>query len=233
MKAIKPKIECLFVALIVLMLAGGMVSAATASRVRLDGVSPGSYKIVQDGTFNVIRMENFAMTDSPGEPMLPHKVQDILLPPNVIDSTVKLNIVSAQTRTLDGTYNIKPAGFPMRGDNKNIVDGRNVDVYQSDADYPASSVKLLCCSQMRKWKFARVDFIPFQYNPVSGKLTLTESVEIEISYSTSPAALKAGLMGDKVWQDVAARRFINYAEVSGSYVQPVSSGQPLPSACHL
>jgi hypothetical protein len=227
MKAIKPKIECLFVALIVLMLAGSMVSAATASRVKLD--APGSYKIVQDGTFNVIQMESFSMTDSPGDPMLPHKVQDILLPPDVIDSTVKLNVVSVKTRLLEGTYNIRPAGFPVRGDNKNIVNGRNVDVYKSNADYPASSVKLLCCSQMRKWKFARVDFIPFQYNPVSGKLTLTESVEIEISYSTSPAAMKASLMRDTVWQDVAARRFINYAEVSGSYVQPMSSEQPSPS----
>jgi hypothetical protein len=227
MKAIKPKIECLFVALIVLMLAGSMVSAATASRVKLD--APGSYKIVQDGTFNVIQMESFAMTDSPGDPMLPHKVQDILLPPDVIDSTVKLNIVSVKTRLLEGTYNIRPAGFPVRGDNKNIVNGRNVGIYQSDADYPASPVKLLCCSQMRKWKFARVDFVPFQYNPKTGKLTLTESVEIEISYSTSPSAMKAGLMRDTVWQDVAAKRFVNYAEVSGSYVQPMSSEQPSPS----
>jgi hypothetical protein len=208
-----------------------MASVATASQlvVKLDGVSPGSYKIVQDGTFNVIQMESFAMTDSPGDPMLPHKVQDILLPPDVIASTVKLNIVSVKTRILDETYNIRPAGLPVRGDNKNIVNGRNVAVYDSNADYPASSVKLLCCSQMRKWKFARVDFVPFQYNPVSGKLTVTESVEIEISYSTSPAAMKASLMRDTVWQDVAARRFINYAEVSGSYVQPMSSEQPSPS----
>jgi hypothetical protein len=240
MRAKKPKIKCLFVALIVLTLAGGMVSTATASRlvVKLEGVSPGKYKIVQEGTFNVIRMKDFATTESPGDPMLPHKIQDILLPADVLESTVKLNIISTQKRILDETYDIKPAGPAVAwidgrwaeiwGD-KNIVNGRNIDVYQRDADYPDSPVKLLCCSQMRKWKFVRVDFSPFQYNPVSKKLTLIESVEIEISYSTTPAALKAGLMRDTVFNDIAAKRFINYAEVSGSYGQPVSSGEPVSS----
>jgi len=232
MRAIKPKFECLLVALVVLTLATGVALADTVGRVvvKLEAFPPVGYDITQENGFAAISMEGFGMTSSPGDPMLPHKVQDILLPPDVIDSTVKLRIVSAQKRTLDGTYNIKPAGFPIRGDNKSIVDGRNVDVYQSDADYPESSVRLLYCSQMRKWKFARVDFIPFQYNPVSGKLTLTESVEIEISYSTSPTAQAASLMRDTVLEDVAAKRFINYTKVSGSYgQQAISAGEPSPA----
>ena len=69
MRATKPKIKCLFVVLVVLTLAGSMVSAATASRlvVKLDGCSPDDYKIVQlqEGTLNLIQMKGFATTESP------------------------------------------------------------------------------------------------------------------------------------------------------------------------
>src|SRR4030042_617168 len=153
MKATKPKIKCLFVVLVVLTLAGGRASAATASQlVKVDGVSPGSYKIVQDGKVNVMQMKDFAVTDSPGDPMLPHKIQDIVLPPDALMSTVKVNIVSVQKRILDGTYDIKAAGpdvaqiggkrVEVWGD-KNIVDGKNADVYQRNADSPASPVRLI------------------------------------------------------------------------------------------
>jgi hypothetical protein len=233
MGAIKSKIEYLFVALIVLMLAASMALAATALQVKLD--APGSYKIVQDGIFNAIQMENFATTDSPGDPMLPHKIYDIVLPPDALMSTVKVNIISAQKRILDGTYDIKPAGPDVAqvGDkrvevwgDKNIVDGKNVDVYQRNADFPASPVRLITCSQMRKWQFARVDFSPFQYNPVSKKLTVTESVEIEISYEKSPIVLDATLMSDKVQDDIAAKRFLNYSEAKDWYVPAIPPDRP-------
>jgi hypothetical protein len=189
----------------------------------------GSYNITQADGLDVAQMEDFALTSSPGDPMLPHKIQDILLPADVLESTVELKVVSAQTRILDGTYDIKPAGLPIRGDNKSIVNGRNTGVYQSDAGFPESPVKLLACSQMRKWKFARVDFSPFQYNPVSKKLTFTESVQIEISYQHSPAALDASLMRDTVWEDIAASRFLNYTEAKDQYEIEMPMGQPEPS----
>jgi hypothetical protein len=70
---------------------------------------------------------------------------------------------------------------------------------------------------MRKWKFAKVDFIPFQYNPVSRKLTLIESVVLKISYIQSPAKLDENLMADTVMDDIAPEIFLNYDEASDWY----------------
>jgi hypothetical protein len=78
---------------------------------------------------------------------------------------------------------------------------------------------------MRKWKFARVDFSPFQYNPISGKLTLTESAEIEISYRKSPSAVGMGLITDTAWDNIAARSFLNYAQAKDWYERAMSTKQ--------
>jgi hypothetical protein len=79
---------------------------------------------------------------------------------------------------------------------------------------------------MRKWKFAKVDFIPFQYNPVSRKLTLIESVVLKISYTQSPAKLDENLMADTVMDDIAPQIFLNYDEASDWYEQGIGMGLP-------
>jgi hypothetical protein len=140
----------------------------------------GEYKITKDENgFDVIQMEGFSIAASPGDPMLPHKVYNILVPPEVLWSSLQLKIISAETRVLDGTYEIKPVPSPLPGtsgiETGDLRNDRNANVYETDANFPENSVELLPYSQMRKWKFTKVDFTPFQYNPVSKELTLTES----------------------------------------------------------
>jgi len=191
-------------------------------------LNAGQYEITTDADgFDTIQMEDFALFISPGDPMLPHKVHDVLLPPDIVPSSLDLKITSIKTRTLDGTYDIKPATpyvtwadgklIEAWGEGKIIVDGKNINVYESDASFPLKSIELLTYSQMRKWEFARVDFIPFQYNPVSKKLTLIESVTIEISYSQSETQLDTGTMAGMAMDDIAAESFINYSEAKLLY----------------
>ena len=190
------------------------------SSIRLT-LSIGEYEITKDEDgFDVIRMEGFSLALVPGYPRLPHKVYNIVVPPDVIWSSLQLRIISAQTRTLDGTYDIEPASPPLPGTGDWRND-RNVSVYEADARFPENSVEILPYSQMRKWKFTRVDFFPFQYNPVSKRLTLTERVEIEISYSQSRAPLDESLMADAVMDDIATQIFLNYSEARRWYEQEV------------
>jgi len=156
--------------------------------------------------------------------MLPHKVYDILVPPDTIGSSLQLKIVSAETRVLDGTHDIKPAGpfVPGVGEYEEVWgDGKNIDVYETDANFPEKYAELLPCSQMRKWKFAKVNFVPFQYNPVTKKLTLIENAVIEISYNLSPIELDENLMADTVMDDIAPLIFINYDQARGWYEQEI------------
>jgi len=179
----------------------------------------GDYEIVKDdGGLDVIQIEGFSSTASVGNPTLPHNVYNIAVPPDIVWSSLQLEVISAVTITLDGTYDIKPAALPVpQQEGENIVDGKNMDVYGTDADFPENYVSLLPYSQMRKWNFTRVDFTPFQYNPVSGELTLIESVTIEISYEQSGAGLDEALMSDTAMDDIASETFLNYEAAKGWY----------------
>ena len=197
----------------------------------------GEYAITQDNEgLDVVQMEGFSSTTSPGDPMLPHKVYNIAVPPDIVWSILKLNIVSAGTSVLDGTYDIRPAGPDIAwvddkliedwGHGKDIVNGKNMEVYATDAEFPESYLELLPYSQMRKWKYTRVDFTPLQYNPVSQKLTLIQSVTIEITYEQSGIEPQASLMNDTVMDDVAAQILFNYQQAKSMYKPGAISDAP-------
>jgi len=185
-----------------------------------------------DDGFDFIMMNDFASTTSPGDPMLVHKVYNVLVPPDAAVEDLKLEVVSADVQVLDGTYEIRPVG-PIApdvdefsggslwseywGDDKNVIDGKNLNIYEKDANYPENYVELMPYSDLRKWKFARVDFTPLQYNPMSKKLTLIKNVVVDISYETSPDLMDLRLAADTVMDDVASELFLNYNEGKAWY----------------
>jgi len=199
--------------------------AATTGNVTV-ALNAGTYNITKDRSgYDVIVMDGFSDRVETGNPMLPQKTFDVLLPADINDSSLQLKIISAKTRVLDGTYDIKPSPewLPQTlNETFNETASmmmKNVSTYETDADYPENFVLLLPISQMRKWKSVPVDFMPFQYNPVTKKLTLHENVTIEISYSRNelPSAAAVSL-ADTVLDDVAPTKFINYKEMSGWYI---------------
>jgi len=201
----------------------------------------GAYNITKDASgYDVIVMDGFSDLVETGDPMLPQKTFDVLLPPNYDESSLQLKIVSAKSEVLTGTYDIKPSPEWLPQNSNDTVIGADSSItteiplgietaipsetviktstYETDADYPENYVYLLPNSQMRKWMFVPVNFIPFQYNPVTKKLIFYESVTIEISFAEKELSLSAeeGL-SDTVFDDAAPDKFINYNEASGWY----------------
>jgi hypothetical protein len=99
-------------------------------------------------------------------------------------------------------------------------------VYQNDSAYPEKNVQLLPYSQMRKWIFIPVQFIPFKYNPVQKTLILIENVTVKISYELQPAisAEESNLLKDTVMDSLAPGMFVNYNELKDSYGVQIAVG---------
>jgi hypothetical protein len=209
-------------------------SPPAGSEITTFSYTGGEYQITQsvDGV-DIVKMEGFSTSISPGNPMLPHKMYNILLPPDVVWSSIQVRLGSARTQLIDGIFNIEPAPPAVSwtdsgwmeewGEGKNMVDGCNMNVYGNDAVYPASPAALHSYSQMRKWKSVMVDLISFQYNPVSGQLILIEEAVVEVSYDRSPENIDMLLMGDTVLDDAAPDLFLNYETGSAlyeSYTEP-------------
>jgi hypothetical protein len=184
--------------------------------------------------FDLVQIEGFDRFGAPGDPELPAEIYNIAVPPVVIWESLTVEILSAETIELPGTYEIAPAP-PFAtwidgqqivdwGENAvSIVDGKNTKVYQNDAYFPVSYVTSVTKSQMRKWRFARLLFTPVQYNPITKKLRLATAVELRVAFERRPAvqAQVQAELNDTIMDDKAKQILYNYDQAKGWY-QPDS-----------
>lgn len=194
------------------------------------------YNITKDADgFDVVDMNDFYIKYITGEPMLPSCIANVLLPPDANISSVKLEVISEKTRLLDGTYNIRPSPEPRISASNDTYDSSNQNpdvrsaVYLNNTLYPKENILLMPYSQMRKWIFVPIQFIPFKYNPVQKTLTLIENATVIISYDLQPAlsAETSDFLNDAIMDDLAPGMFVNYDELKDSYrAQPYVSSAP-------
>ncbi|MBN1592467.1 MAG: hypothetical protein JW941_04345, partial [Candidatus Coatesbacteria bacterium] len=195
-------------------------------------IDSGDFEIEQkpDGT-EVIHMEGFRTGGGPGTPLLPRRVFDVALPPDVDRTTVVVRAEYIHNRPIDGMHELAPAppaksqdtngnSIIMWGDRADIRNGKAVGIYQDDADYPESFLVNLGISQMRKWVFARVEFTPVIYNPVTGALTQIAAAQMVIEYERSGLPEDNSLLSDTAMDDVACSRFSNFDQAINWYQPP-------------
>ena len=196
----------------------------------------GPYEIRTDADgLNEIVMNGYKIQGVPGNPLLPAKVFNIVVPPDIAWDSLELTIADSESGILPETYAIRPAAPDAAGvgngvihdwaGNQNIADGKNMDVYGVDSFFPADYAKLLPYSQLRKWKYTKVQFFPFQYNPVTGKLKLYRKIKVEISFQRSGRKMSSQLLNDKVMDHLAPDLFYNYTSGKDNYVADRSSDQ--------
>lgn len=176
----------------------------------------------------VIQMEGFRTNGVAGSPLLPRKVFDVALPPSVNWDTVIIRAQDVVRSDVAGTHELEPAppdvAWPAGGEQivdwgnaGEIVDGKDITVYGLYEDHPKQCVARLTFSQMRKWKFVRVQFTPFAYNPVTGRLTLVSSAKIVVQCETDGEPESAELLRDTVMDDLAKERFVNFEQAAVWY----------------
>ncbi len=152
------------------------------------------YTIRLSHGYHTLSMNGFFTRGIPGNPQLPQKVQDVELPYNADLKTVEMEILEKTVEKIPGVYEIGPAPLPLSGALPTIENGKNVEVYTKNAFYPSSPVEILGVYQMRDKKYVRVQFTPFQYNPVTKSLELTEEVTINL-YWTAAASMYTAPLG--------------------------------------
>jgi hypothetical protein len=176
--------------------------------------------IKQSGS--VVHMEGFSLTTSPGDPALPVRIYEIAVPPNIDWKTLKLSVEGAEATLVPDHFEIIPAP-PMRarvddkdyinwGFDKDIVNGRNLKTYGKDQFFPGQSVRIIAQSQLRKWKFVKVEFSPVQYNPVKKQLRIVQSAKVRLNFSRigKQAYRSDPILKDKFHDEEAKSRFINF-----------------------
>ena len=94
-----------------------------------------------------------------------------------------------------------------------------MDIYGIDKDYPLSLVTSMYSGKIGEWKLVTVQICPYQYNPVTGILSMIELGDLEVVYQKTD--VKDYIVGAKRWRDLASES-LNFDAMSATY-SPTSS----------
>jgi len=140
-----------------------------------------------------IRIDGYDVAGSPGDPDLPAKIINILLPPNADDHTVEVEIIDSTTQTSIAARQVIPAPPLVTyvnediiedwGYGKDIMDGYNALVYGVNELYPENHVEISSIGHVRQWKVLSVKYYPIRFNPITKEVIHSQGGEFRISYN--------------------------------------------------
>lgn len=200
-------------------------------------LNTGPYASTPDGGgFDRVTVEGFNLRGAPGDPLLPVKEYNILLPPDADFSTVRLTVAHLVSEDLPGSFEVRPAApdsamiegrivKDWTGAN-NVVNGKNMSIYGVSAFFPAEVIQLAPNAEMRKYRFLRVEVHPIQYNPVTKQIRYTTSAVVDIEFARNPEKASDVNLIDTVLDKEAPELFYNYEDGKSWYEPPAGGDQP-------
>ncbi|RME65608.1 MAG: hypothetical protein D6790_01595, partial [Caldilineae bacterium] len=127
-----------------------------------------------DGPCERILVEGFPQDGTPGAPQLPVKTAVLGLPPG---APVTVRTIPLETEALPGVHRLCPAPAPTRVEGEGDVAGyveqdvaMDPTAYAQDRLYPEQAAVYAELGYMRSQRLGKVQFAPFQYNPVTGQI---------------------------------------------------------------
>ena len=182
-----------------------------------------------------IRMESFGNLLTPGEPMLPAKTFLIAIPP---DAEIKsVSVLPLETVSLSEKFDIVPAPptYPMNHDEALIREAdalfqkNRSAIYRKNDIFPGQPGWFDGEGALGRYRFVRINYVPFAYHPSTKVLSLYPKVKIFIEYSL------------KTYPEIKLKRTTNFTEKLGSEVLHnfnkakswyINTGQPSTSSAN-
>lgn len=141
-----------------------------------------------------LEIAGFALAGAPGEPLMPTYTFRLLLPADAVEGTLKAGLADAVWEDLSAPFD--PAPAPPAANNSidnpmvlwggkdpaRIVDGRDTEVYERSAFYPASPLGTPSFSRYRQYKICRVTLRPAAVNPATGQARVLKSATLVVAY---------------------------------------------------
>ncbi len=157
-------------------------------------------KISIQGANHILEFENTQLQGVPGEPLLPYRAVNLLIPPG--QETVGITITGHDEITLDGYFKITAAGFsrPLSETGFSPATEKE-EIYTSDKTYPNKASGNLSTQYLNGFAFAQTVITPVKYIPAEGKISYFKKITVRIETRETPrgtAALKNLTSSEKV-----------------------------------
>jgi hypothetical protein len=180
----------------------------------------GAYTTIHYAGANLRPWETVSVT-TPGNPALPVRIVQLVLPPDA--RVLEVAAETASSRVLDGQFRVEPARQPVPLGNSS-VSVENPNVYKKDALFPASVSKQLYSGKMRGFVIATAAVSPLQYNPLKGKITLHEKITLTVKYDRGGTSKPYSSETFKLFETTVSDLVSNPGDIP-SCLPPVSTGE--------
>jgi parallel beta-helix repeat protein len=140
-----------------------------------------SAPVVANGLFgNSVTMSTLPQHGAPGEPVLPFKLVNVLIPQG--EGVECVEVTPSGRRALEGRFNVGYGITPMPiSSNITNVDKPNEAIYSSSESFPNSLFSDISEQYLRGYQILSFKIYPVQYVPKTGELSYFETMTVNVS----------------------------------------------------
>lgn len=135
----------------------------------------------KNGGYDVVSLKGGTFLNLPGRPFMPVKEIRVALPEGM--RALRVRLVEIETATKPGEFKILPSQYPRKigldSEEFDFIEPLP-DIYLSNLTYPEQAVELIAQNDLAGQGMAVIHIFPFQYQPLSGKLTINRNLKFII-----------------------------------------------------
>ncbi|MBN1999147.1 choice-of-anchor D domain-containing protein [candidate division KSB1 bacterium] len=163
--------------------------------------------------------------NSTGEPNIPSKVLNVLLPPDVDFSSISVTLVDKRLESIAGEWDVPPVpqlaakveGQELLRSSQKLRDGRDIAIYLNNTPFPQQLVGSIQSGAVRKYRLVHIPVALFQYRPLDKKLYRLDRAEIRIQFDRKPDSNFSFKAFDPVADKWIADKVDNYYDMKREY----------------
>ena len=185
--------------------------------------------IVERGEYDRVKVKNLRNIGNSGEPVLPFKTLNILLPQG---KTVQSIEVTGNQIHLPGEYRVEPAQEPVPvGSESKYRTLPDPAIYESTNPFPGKMFIKASIQELRGYNILILNLYPVQYIPKAGKISYFENMNVIVN--TAPDAISGNFRG--LPQDrTRVLDVVDNPEIIETYsAQPTSIADPADSYAYV
>jgi hypothetical protein len=149
--------------------------------------------------FGGLLVKDTQIQEIPGEPLIPYRAAQILLPQNAVVKDVK---VKYDTPIVQTGFDLPWGQPPCTFSDEPVKVGRNEEIYNSTDLYPGNISQVVSVESFRGFQILDMILYPIQYQPKPGTVKFYPKMTVTIQFGKGMKnKLYRGLYGDKT--DVA------------------------------
>jgi len=162
---------------------------------------------IKGEAMTVINMPGIMLPNDEGAPNLPGDGRYIAIPAG---ATAKLNVIRMQVETYQNINMAPSPRIPFENDDSPLHYEKNMDIYGTNAFYPAEPVKLSEATQIRGVDVVMLGITPFQYNPVTMELKVIRDIEVEVVFEGGNGQFGDRRYRSRWWDPILSNTILNY-----------------------